>query len=92
MVLLCHGQGTFQTPSLLTYVHLPEFDFINPDCHLLGKKSDPRQSTAAGRENLQSKSASVLLCCCVVVVVVYYIYIYDDDDDDDVDVGDEVLI
>ena len=36
--VLCHGQGTFQTPSLLTYVHLPEFDFINPDCHLLGKK------------------------------------------------------
>ena len=25
LVLLCHGQGTFQTPSLLTYVHLPEF-------------------------------------------------------------------
>ena len=38
LVLLCHGQGTFQTPSLLTYVHLPEFDFITPDCHLLGKK------------------------------------------------------
>ena len=37
LVLLCHGQETFQTPSLLTYVHLPEFDFINPDCHLLGK-------------------------------------------------------
>ena len=37
LVLLCHGQGTFQTPSLLTYVHLPEFDFITPDCHLLGK-------------------------------------------------------
>ena len=37
LVLLCHGQGTFQTPSLLTYVHLPEFDFINPDSHLLGK-------------------------------------------------------
>jgi len=57
LVLLCHGQETFQTPSLLTYVHLPEFDFINPDSQLLGKKSDPRRSTAAGRENLQSKAA-----------------------------------
>ena len=28
----------FQTPSLLTYVGLSEFDFRNPDCHLLGKK------------------------------------------------------
>ena len=29
----------FQTPSLLTYVGLSEFDFRNPDCHLLGKKN-----------------------------------------------------
>ena len=27
----------FQTPSLLTYVGLSEFDFRNPDSHLLGK-------------------------------------------------------
>ena len=39
LVLLCHGQGTFQTRSLLTYEHLPEFDFITPDCHLLGKNA-----------------------------------------------------
>ena len=29
----------FQTPSLLTYVGLSEFDFRNPDSHLLGKKN-----------------------------------------------------
>ena len=37
LVLLYHAGKLFQTPLLLTYVDLPEFDFINPDCHLLGK-------------------------------------------------------
>ena len=32
----------FQTPSLLTYVGLSEFDFRNPDSHLLGKKKEKK--------------------------------------------------
>ena len=32
-------QWSFCTPTLLTHIHLSEFDFITPDCHLLGKNT-----------------------------------------------------
>ena len=46
LVLLCHGRGTFQTHSHPTYVHLSEFDFINPDCRLLGKNKGEKKMLA----------------------------------------------